>query len=275
MGVVSPDGADIAVMIGCLTAVVVGGRTRVSGAILGAILLVHLPEWFRWLENRQLIAYGLATLLMVVLAPEGLAALIDRVRPHRRAIVPPPLPPAAAPAATVSGPTLRAKHLSKSYGGVRAVDDVSLTLGPRQALAVIGPNGSGKTTLLNLLTGIARPDSGTIALGGLPVGRAPPDAVARAGLARSFQTADLPANAATLDAVAVGAHAWRRGRPRIAWRLAAAGSRSRCGDLVGARRGVDGWSRSRVRWRPGHGCWRSTNPPPGCRRRNAWRWRMR
>ncbi|MGE3652299.1 MAG: ATP-binding cassette domain-containing protein, partial [Reyranellaceae bacterium] len=219
VGVVSPDGADIAVMIGCLTAVVVGGRTRVSGAILGAILLVHLPEWFRWLENRQLIAYGLATLLMVVLAPDGLAALIDRVWPRRRTIAPPPPLPAASPAAAVSGPTLRAEHLSKSYGGVRAVDDVSLTLGPRQALAVIGPNGSGKTTLLNLLTGIARPDSGTIALGGLPVGRAPPDAVARAGLARSFQTADLPADAATLDAVAVGAHARAdEAAHTVAWR---------------------------------------------------------
>ena len=65
-------------MIGCLTAVVVGGRTRVSEAILGAILLVHLPEWFRWLENRQLIAYGVATLLIGrVLAPEGLVSVID------------------------------------------------------------------------------------------------------------------------------------------------------------------------------------------------------
>ena len=219
VGVVSPDGADIAVMIGCLTAVVVGGRTRVSGAILGAILLVHLPEWFRWLENRQLIAYGLATLLMVVLAPEGLAGLIDRAWPRRRTVAPPPSLPAASPAASANGPTLRAEHLSKSYGGVRAVDDVSLILGPHQALALIGPNGSGKTTLLNLLTGIARPDSGTIALGGLAVGRAPADAVARAGLARSFQTADLPASSTTVDAVAVGAHARGDEAARaIAWR---------------------------------------------------------
>jgi branched-chain amino acid transport system permease protein len=219
VGVVSPDGADIAVMIGCLTAVVVGGRTRVSGAILGAILLVHLPEWFRWLENRQLIAYGLATLLMVVLAPDGLAALIDRAWPRRRPVAPPPTVQETTPAPVATGPTLRAAHLSKSYGGVRAVDDVSLSLGPREALAVIGPNGSGKTTLLNLLTGIARPDSGTIELGGLSVDRAPADAVARAGLARSFQTADLPASLSTLDAVAVGAHARPDETARaIAWR---------------------------------------------------------
>jgi len=223
VGVVSPDGADLAVMIGCLTAVVVGGRTRVSGAILGAILLVHLPEWFRWLENRQLIAYGLATLLMVVLAPDGLASLFDRAlnvfRPRRRA---PPLP-ALTPSATLqpvtTGPTLRARHLSKSYGGVRAVDNVSLHLRPREALAVIGPNGSGKTTLLNLVTGIARPDSGTVTLDSLSIDRAPADVVARAGLARSFQTADLPATLSTLDAVAVGAHTRPDEMARaVAWR---------------------------------------------------------
>lgn len=223
VGVVSPDGADMAVMIGCLTAVVVGGRTRVSGAILGAVLLVHLPEWFRWLENRQLIAYGLATLLMVVLAPEGLVSLIDRAL---RAIWPrrpvPLVPPAAQDVTTrqtATGPTLRALRLSKSYGGVRAVDDVSLDLGPQEVLAVIGPNGSGKTTLLNLLTGIARPDSGTIVLGGLQAERAPADAVARAGLARSFQTADLPAALTTLEAVAVGAHRHPQEIARsVAWR---------------------------------------------------------
>jgi len=223
VGVVSPDGADIAVMIGCLTAVVVGGRTRVSGAILGAILLVHLPEWFRWLENRQLIAYGLATLLMVVLAPDGLVSLIDRalrvVWPRRRAPSMPPVAQDAASHQAATGPTLQARHLSKSYGGVRAVDDVSLDLAPREALAVIGPNGSGKTTLLNLLTGVARSDSGTIVLGGLSVDHAPADAVARAGLARSFQTADLPAGLTTLEAVAVGAHRRADDVARgVAWR---------------------------------------------------------
>lgn len=223
VGVVSPEGADIAVMIGCLTAVVVGGRTRASGAILGAILLVHLPEWFRWLESRQLIAYGAATLLMVVLAPEGLVSLIDRasnaVWPRRRVIAMPPPAADASPWRATNGPTLQASHLAKSYGGVRAVDDVSLRLATREALAVIGPNGSGKTTLLNLLSGVARPDAGSIALGDLKVDRAPADAVARAGLARSFQAADLPATLATLDAVAVGAHGHPDGIARgLAWR---------------------------------------------------------
>lgn len=223
VGVVSPDGADIAVMIGCLTAVVVGGRTRVSGAVLGAILLVHLPEWFRWLENRQLIAYGLATLLMVVLAPEGLVSLIDRalkaIWPRRRAPAPRPGTQDAARRAKIGAPALQAWHLSKSYGGVRAVDDVSVRLAPRDTVAVIGPNGSGKTTLLNLLTAVARPDSGTVTLGGLSVERASADAVARAGLARSFQTADLPGALTTLDAVAVGAHRQADEAARaIAWR---------------------------------------------------------
>ena len=242
VGVVSPDGADLAVMIGCLTAVVVGGRTRVSGAVIGAILLVHLPEWFRWLENRQLIAYGIATLMMVVLAPDGLASLIDRalrrVWQPRPVFAAPSHAPEAFPSATAVAPLLSAEHVTKSYGGVRAVDEVSLSLGAREALAVIGPNGSGKTTLLNLLTGIARPDSGSVTLDGAAIARA--DAAARAGLARGFQTTDLPPSLTTLDAVAVGAHARAIRRDdeaarAVAWRaLRRLGLSDDAATLVGA-----------------------------------------
>jgi branched-chain amino acid transport system ATP-binding protein len=84
-------------------------------------------------------------------------------------------------------PLLEAREVGKAFGGMKAVDAVSLTLGPGEVLGVIGPNGAGKTTLFNLLAGTIRPDTGTIRLGGMDLTRLPPEARIRAGLGRSFQ----------------------------------------------------------------------------------------
>ena len=77
--VVSPDVLEFHVMIACLSMAVVGGRTRVAGAILGAVLLVHLPEWFRGLEAYYLIAYGAVLLAMIIAAPDGLVGLLEKL----------------------------------------------------------------------------------------------------------------------------------------------------------------------------------------------------
>ncbi len=84
---------------------------------------------------------------------------------------------------------LHVEGLSKSFGGVRAVNDVSLTVEAGQVLGLIGPNGAGKTTMLNLITGLVRPDRGRITLFGEDITTAPPHALASKGLARAFQGA--------------------------------------------------------------------------------------
>lgn len=83
--------------------------------------------------------------------------------------------------------TLEVTSLSKSFGGVRAVDDASVTFHPGRINAIIGPNGSGKTTFFNCVTGMIRADSGTVHLAGRDVTRASSDRIARLGLGRSFQ----------------------------------------------------------------------------------------
>ena len=82
---------------------------------------------------------------------------------------------------------LRAEGLRKHYGGVAAVDGVSIALAPGEIAAVIGPNGAGKSTLFDLLSGVARPDAGRILLGGADAAGLPPHRVARLGLTRTFQ----------------------------------------------------------------------------------------
>ncbi|WP_286192059.1 branched-chain amino acid ABC transporter ATP-binding protein/permease [Roseomonas genomospecies 6] len=202
--VVSPEVLEFPVMVSVLTIAVVGGRGRVAGAVLGAVLLIHLPEWFRFLERSYLIVYGVALLATIVLAPHGLTGLLDRL--FKRLFGPrtEPLPKPAAPPETVipTGPLLRVEGLGKSFGGVRAVDGVSLTLDAGTITGLIGPNGSGKTTLVNLISGLERPDGGRVLMGGRDLAGQRPDRIARAGIARTFQAVSLPEGASVLAAVA-------------------------------------------------------------------------
>ena len=101
---------------------------------------------------------------------------------------------------------LTIEHLSKSFGGVHAVQDVSFTVRAGTIHAVIGPNGAGKTTLFNLVSGIYAPSSGRILLGGENVAGMAPDALARRGLSRTFQNLQVCMNMTAIDNVMVGAH---------------------------------------------------------------------
>jgi len=86
---------------------------------------------------------------------------------------------------------LEVSDLSKSFGGFRAVSDVSLTVETRQIAAVIGPNGAGKSTLFNLITGHLRPDSGKVMLDGRDITGAAPYRICRMGVGRSFQRTNI------------------------------------------------------------------------------------
>lgn len=86
---------------------------------------------------------------------------------------------------------LAAAGVSKRFGSLVAVDQVSVTLAPGEILGLIGPNGSGKSTLVNVITGLYQADSGTVSVDGLDVSGRSPTAVARFGVARTFQTVRL------------------------------------------------------------------------------------
>lgn len=107
-------------------------------------------------------------------------------------------------AATENEPVLRAEHLSIHFGGLKAVDDVNLTIHKGELYGLIGPNGAGKTTLFNLLTGVYKPTFGKFYLCGEDLtGKSPAD-VNRHGIARTFQNIRLFGNLTVLENVMVG-----------------------------------------------------------------------
>jgi branched-chain amino acid transport system ATP-binding protein len=107
---------------------------------------------------------------------------------------------------------LSVEHLTKRFGGIVAVDDVSLAVEQGQIAGLIGPNGAGKTTLFNLITRLYRPDSGEIAFAGQSLLRTPAYRVVRRGIARTFQNVELFPSMTVLENVEVGGHA-RGDRP--------------------------------------------------------------
>ncbi len=87
----------------------------------------------------------------------------------------------------MSGPTLHVRGLSRRFGAVVAVEEVSFDLGPGEVVGLIGPNGAGKSTVVNCLSGVLRPSAGDVRLDDTAIGRWPAHRIVRAGLARTFQ----------------------------------------------------------------------------------------
>jgi branched-chain amino acid transport system ATP-binding protein len=101
---------------------------------------------------------------------------------------------------------LAVEHLSKAFGGVHAIEDLSFTIRRGAVHSIIGPNGAGKTTLLNLVTGLYVPDTGRIRFDGADLAGAPPHRFAAAGMARTFQNLQVFFNMTALENVMTGRH---------------------------------------------------------------------
>ncbi|HEU4352888.1 MAG TPA: ABC transporter ATP-binding protein [Burkholderiales bacterium] len=117
---------------------------------------------------------------------------------------------------------LSTRNLNKSFGSLVVAQDIALELPQGVRYALIGPNGAGKTTLMNLLTGMLRPDSGHVFLGGDEITSLRPDARVKKGLARTFQINTLFPQLSAIESVALAvleregaAHNWWRGLPRF------------------------------------------------------------
>ena len=194
---ISPGEFTFGILILILSFAVVGGTERYWGPILGAIILTALPEYTRELQQYRMVFSGLIILVIVVLFPEGIVGgvlrLLDRlgVRKKRAAEAPVAEPP--APPAT-NAVVLEATGVAKSFGGIKAVDGVSLRLSAGAVHGLIGPNGAGKSTLVDLLSGEQRVDEGAISLGGDNVTRLGAYRRSWRGVARTFQTSRLTQN---------------------------------------------------------------------------------
>jgi len=101
---------------------------------------------------------------------------------------------------------LSVRNVTRRFGGIVAIDDVSLDVDPGRIVGLIGPNGAGKTTLFNVITRLYRPDSGALDFEGKSLLRTPPHRIVRRGIARTFQNVELFRTMSVIDNVLVGAH---------------------------------------------------------------------
>ena len=228
---ISPDQFTFSESVVFLTMALLGGVGSPFGAALGTGLLILLPEWLRFLKVIYLAVYGLAVILIMVFMPFGVWGFLGRIwRQVHRAPAPAPLNvpplPLTAREATAEGSTLCAlRGLSKYFGGLKALDAVSLEIRRNTVHALIGPNGSGKTTLLNVLSGIYAPTHGAILLEGIPIGHLKPHRRCALGLGRTFQNIRLFRAMSVLDNTIVGAQRSGNPLPAAGCRVAAAGAR--------------------------------------------------
>ena len=108
-------------------------------------------------------------------------------------------------------PVLRTEGLTRRFGGLTAVNDISFQVNREEIRAIIGPNGAGKSTFFNCLTGVLPPTSGRILFNGEDITGLPPDRISMKGIARSYQITNILPNATTLENVRIAAQSRRHG----------------------------------------------------------------
>jgi len=217
LGIVVPDAVSVQLSISLLLMVVLGGSGGVSGALIGAALIGFLDISGHQFENTREVVYGLLVILVVIAAPGGAFGLIrSRFKARPSTVIPsvvegpPPSHPIAAspraitPPATSTAP-LAVSHVTKRFGGLVAVNDVSFTLTRGTLTSLIGPNGAGKTTLFNAISGIGSLSAGRVEIAGIDVTGWQPHRVAALGVGRTFQNARLFGDMTVLENVVAGA----------------------------------------------------------------------
>ncbi|KID12384.1 branched-chain amino acid ABC transporter ATP-binding protein/permease [Ponticoccus alexandrii] len=186
-----------------LAMVVIGGMRSYLGPALGALFYILFREYLSIYTDNWLLWFGLVFMGFVLFAREGLIGIPGQIR---RYLNPPaetgaamagrkagvhPLPDFLKPAQHSDGALLEAKGISKAFGGLKAVNAVDISVRDRSLHALIGPNGAGKTTAFNLMSGLYKPDAGSVTLMGQPLSGRTPEEISAAGIGRSFQITNL------------------------------------------------------------------------------------
>jgi ABC-type branched-subunit amino acid transport system ATPase component/ABC-type branched-subunit amino acid transport system permease subunit len=203
-----------------LAMVIIGGMRSFLGPALGALFFVIFRDSLSRVTEDWLLYFGLLFVAFVVFSPEGLVGLYERLTRRWR---PQPESDAAMsarkageaelpaflrpPTHAADGPIIEVAGLEKSFGGIRAVQGISLRMRDRTLHALIGPNGAGKTTAFNAISGMFRPDAGTVTLAGRSIAGMTPEGVTRAGIGRSFQVTNLFASLTVAENVRLAAQA--------------------------------------------------------------------
>lgn len=273
----SPDSVGVQLSLQLFVMHVLGGVSSVFGGIIGVAILQWIPQVAPSAQKFQLIISGAVLLVVLRFMPMGLvpglshwwhgsrarasvgpdaADMFDVPAGDRQSCISSSPEPsrhaggvgiASSPRGPDSLVLLQLYEVSKTYDGLRALDQVSCEIPAGCITSVIGPNGAGKTTLLNVITGVAGSDTGRLRFGDKDLTSLLPHEVASVGLARTFQTPRIDAGATVLDNVLAGG--CRTGRSSlVAGMLRLPGYRREESELIGRaeellrRTGLSDWA---------------------------------
>ena len=230
LGAFSPRQFYLVLAFTYLAMLIVGGAATVTGAVMGTASVTALTEITRRFEGGVTVlgatlpklfgltqvALGIGLILAIAWRPKGMFGYreLDEIgagwiskgvetsdEDQRDAGRP---DPHLLSAVGRTSDTLEVAGIGKRFGGVHALSDVELTVSPREVVGLIGPNGSGKTTLVNVMSGVVKPDTGSVRLGTSAITGLPAHKVASRGLARTFQNIRLFPDLTVLQNVEVG-----------------------------------------------------------------------
>jgi len=196
-----------------LVIIIFGGLGTILGPIVGTGILVILPEILQRFANYRLIVYGGLILILLYFMPMGLVGWLNqflrRIRPNlftarddfiegkteiklsEALLIRGGLTIPGESKVAGNGFLLESKGITKRFGGLVAVDGLSMGIKPNTIHALIGPNGAGKTTLINIISGIYQPTEGEIYFRREKVDNLSPSVISRKGIGRTFQTTQL------------------------------------------------------------------------------------
>jgi branched-chain amino acid transport system permease protein len=228
--VISPDQFTTNFSIFFIVIIVAGGYGRWLGPIIGALAFFAVPELLTGLNEWRMVIYGAALLIFMAVAPNGIMGAFESlwgwITRKRRAAA-----PGYDEDLDLSGDAEKAERLARlvraeaeagtdtrlvvddvavSFGGVKALQGVSLRLEAGKIYGLVGPNGSGKTTLLNVITGIYRPSSGEVRLEGERITGVSTSRLPALGVARTFQTPRLLKDLSVWENVLLGGYSAER-----------------------------------------------------------------
>jgi branched-chain amino acid transport system permease protein len=221
---VFPNNFDFQQLVIVYCMVILGGLGNVTGVILGAVILSILPEFLREYGAYRMMSYGLILIVLMALRPQGLMGDIgflskQKKRPDKddsgklRAST--DLYYEGKDQTALESETrdhfqksdrvmLILENITQEFGGIKALNNLSLDLYEKEILSIIGPNGAGKTTLFNLISGIYPPTTGSVYFEGNAITGLKPHKVVKAGIARTFQNLRLFNKMSVLDNTRVG-----------------------------------------------------------------------
>jgi branched-chain amino acid transport system permease protein len=220
-GFISPEAFEFDTSIFFLTIVIFGGAGTIVGPLVGAPLMTFLPELLQRFVDFRLIIYGVLIVAFLYALPRGIIGTL-----FRRATMLPEIATAdiqrtvgtvrtdqeVSPPTRIGKSIISLHDVDMAFGGLRALNCINFAVESGTVHALIGPNGAGKTVLLNVLCGYYRPQKGQVKLGARKITGLAPHQVARVGIARTFQTAQLFNEMTVLQNVLVGFQSHLGGR---------------------------------------------------------------